>query len=86
MNDTDMINRDFIRNPSEMLLVIHKDDLSMEVRFKNEYVGAPKSKTEEIYPFSRFMQKDAQFKNLDINFIKLTKLALKYIQVEGFRC
>lgn len=69
---------------SEMLLIVHKADLSMEVRFKEDAKDISKDKSVDIYPFSRFAKKDTKIKYIDISYVMLTKIAMKYIKVEGF--
>lgn len=71
---------------SDIQLVVHKDDLSMEVRIKDKAHPMPKIKTEDIYPFSRFAKKCACRRIIDVSIVKLTSIALRYIHVKGLEC
>lgn len=64
---------------TDILLVIDKTDLSMTVRIKDRTVTVCKSKTEDIYPLSRFVKRYACHKIADVSIVKLTAIALKYI-------
>lgn len=68
---------------TDILLVIDKTDLSMTVRVKDKTGTECKSKTEDIYPFSRFARIYTRHKIADVSMVKLTAIALKYIPVEG---
>lgn len=68
---------------SDILLVIDKTNLSMTVRIKDKSNTVCKSKTEDIYPFSRFARRHARHKIADVSMVKITAIALKYIPVEG---
>ncbi len=68
---------------TDILLVIDKTDLSMTVRIKDKASITCKSKTEDIYPLSRFVKRYARNKIANVSMVKLTAIALKYITVEG---
>lgn len=66
----------------DILLVINKSGL-MDVRYKDKPLSKYKNKTEDIYPLSRFVSRDARHKFSDVSMVALTAIALKYIPVEG---
>lgn len=76
-----MLNRSY--KLSEILLVVHKDDLSMEIKIKDKNNPILKKNTEDIYSLSRFFKRDKRFGNYSIDMVRLTSVALKYISVEG---
>lgn len=68
---------------TDILLAIDKTDLSMTVRFKDKSGPVNKSKSEDVYPLSRFLKRTTRHKITTISMVKLTAIALKYIPVKG---
>lgn len=83
MNITEsyILNRSYKLN--KLLLVVYRDDLSMEIKIKDKNNPIPKKNTEDIYPLSRFFKRDKRFGNYSIDLVRLTSVALKYISVDG---
>lgn len=83
MNITEsyILNRSY--KLSKLLLVVYRDDLSMEIKIKDKNNPIPKKNTEDIYPLSRFFKRDKRFGNYSIDLVRLTSVALKYISVDG---
>lgn len=76
-----MLNRSY--KLGEILLVVHKDDLSMEIKIKDKNNPISKNNTEDIYLLSSFFKRYKRSSNYSIDMVRLTSVALKYISVEG---
>lgn len=83
MNITEpyILNRSY--KLSKLLLVVYRDDLSMEIKIKDKNNPIPKKNTEDIFTLSRFFKRDKRFGNYSIDLVRLTSVALKYISVDG---
>lgn len=83
MNITEPYRFNHSHKLSEILLVVHRDGLSMEIKIKDKNYSITKNNTEDVYPLSRFFKRYKRPSSCSINLVRLTSVALKYISVEG---